>query len=114
MATKIVDGVRVEMSDAELAAFQKAQADAQTEITQRVPKTLSAGQLRVAFKRAGLLPQIAAEIQKLGAKNEIKLLIEHEHKFRRSGQVIQHLQTELSLSDEQIDDIFRDGATVKG
>lgn len=102
---KMIDGARVEMTEAEAAAFRASAPVAP------VPQTVSAAQARIALGRAGLLGAVEAFIA-AAADAELKIWWEYETVFRRESPRIAAIGAALGLTAAQIDALFRDAAAV--
>lgn len=108
MNTKLINGVRYQMTQAEI----DARAAEEASYTPPVPQTATKAQIRIAIKRAGRLADLAAYVQGLGANSEERILLEEESVITRDGTIANLIQTELSLSDAQMDQLFTVANTI--
>lgn len=105
--TKIVDGVEVEMTPDEEAAFL-----ASLPVVNSVPESVSRAQAKIALLRAGLLASVEQAVSAAGG--EVAIWYADALTWRRDNPNILSLGTFLGLSDAQIDDLFRQAAQIDG
>ena len=67
---------------------------------------------RVALSNAGLLSQVEAAINDPTTNQETKIAWEYAIEWKRMSPMIISLATALSLTDEQVDQLFRDAAQI--
>lgn len=91
----------------EVAAEQAAQALADEREAMRVSRF----QARAALYGAGLLTTADAAIQ--AADEVAKLAWADAQEFRRNSPLVAAIAAQLSLTDEQLDDLFRTAATIE-
>lgn len=106
---KMVDGVQVQMSDAEAAAI-RAEWEAAASAPAPVPASVTPRQARLALLNAGLLDQVEAAIAAGPRADQITW--EFAVDVRRDYPMIANLGTALGFTDAQIDDLFRTAATL--
>jgi hypothetical protein len=98
------------MTHAEFAAWEAAQPVL-------VPQTVTRRQLLLALFRAtgvteaNILAQLGA-IQDAAAKYEAETEFKHATEFARSHPLVAQLASDLSLTTEQVDNIFRAAAAI--
>jgi len=68
--------------------------------------TVSAFQARVALKRYGKIGQVRQLMNSLGADDETRIAWESATEFRRNSPTISALASQLSLSDQDLDNLF--------
>jgi len=77
-----------------------------------VPASVSAFQARAALARAGLLAAAQAQVDAMAADDERRLAWNHAQAFERSSPTIAAFATALGLSEQQVDNLFREAATI--
>lgn len=112
--TKMVNGVSVEMSadeEAALLADQRAQTVALAAV---VPALVSMAQAQIALLRAGLLDQVQAAIAAAPDPDgaELRIWWIKATICERANRFVISLGHKLGLTDAQIDDLFRNAASV--
>lgn len=108
---KLVDGVLVEMSDAEALAFTSSLPPALDPLaSERAGMKVSGLQARVALLQAGLLPQVEAAVS--AADPIIQMAWAKAIEFHRFSPTILALSAQLGMTDAQLDDLFRAAALV--
>ena len=108
---KLVDGVLVEMSEAEALAFTASLPPALDPLaSERAGMKVSRLQARVALLQAGLLPQVEAAVA--AADPIIQMAWAEAIELRRYSPAILGLASALGLTDAQLDDLFRAAALV--
>ena len=99
---KLVDGISVPLSDEEFAEWQHAVTNPPAP---PVPGAISRFQAKAALQQAGLLEEVEAAIT--AADDLTKLAWSETQEFVRGSPTIVALGAALSLSETQIDDLFR-------
>jgi hypothetical protein len=107
---KLVDGELVELTDAEIADLAAEQA-ANAAKPEPVPPVVTRFQTKAALASAGLLDAVESAIG--GSDIVVRLAWSDALEFERASPTIAALASELSLSGEQVDDLFRLAATIK-
>lgn len=108
---KLVDGVLVEMSEAEALAFTASLPPALDPLaSERAGMKVSGLQARVALLQAGLLPQVEAAVS--AADPIIQMAWAKAIEFHRFSPTILALSAQLGMTDAQLDDLFRAAALV--
>lgn len=108
---KLVDGVLVEMSEAEALAFTASLPPALDPLaSERAGMKVSGLQARVALLQAGLLPQVEAAVS--AADPIIQMAWAKAIEFHRFSPTILALSAQIGLTDTQLDDLFRAAALV--
>ncbi|SMH29794.1 hypothetical protein [Azospirillum agricola] len=77
-----------------------------------VPASVSAFQARAVLHRSGLLPAVEAAMT-ASDDAEARLAWEYAVEFVRAGPLLTAVAAQLGLTDEQIDDLFREAATIQ-
>lgn len=95
----VVDAIGPPPSEAEITTFIAPP-----------PHSVSRLQARVALHRAGLLPQIEAAIAQ--ANGELQIYWTDAQVFERDSTYIAQIAAAIGLTGEQVDQLFRDAATV--
>ena len=108
--TKIVNGVAVALSPQEEAAVRAEWATADA-AAPPVPASVSMRQARRALRQAGLLEAVPAlpEPQRTDAQIDW----EFAQEVRRNFGLVQQLGPALGLSENAIDDLFRQAAGIQ-
>ena len=80
----------------------------------RPPNKVTMRQARLALSAAGILPQVDLAIEALEEPQRSVARIEWEYsqEVERNRELVQLLGPALGLSDEQLDDLFREAATL--
>lgn len=78
----------------------------------RVALKCSPFQGRMALSNAGYLAQVEAIINDVNTPKETKLAWEYAIEWRRLSPMIDTLATNLGLTDEQVDQLFRDAQQI--
>lgn len=108
---KLVDGVLVEMSEAEALAFTASLPPVLDPLaSERASMKVSRLQARVALLQAGLLPQVEAAVA--AADPAVQMAWADAIEFRRFSPTILALSAQIGLTDTQLDDLFRAAALV--
>jgi hypothetical protein len=76
-----------------------------------VPQVVSRMQARIALHNAGLLTSVEAAVS--AADPFVQIAWADAQEFRRNSQTITTLAAALSMSDEQLDDLFRAAALIE-
>jgi len=109
MATKLVNGQRVEVPSEQLSALEAEWAanssDAAILERERATMICSRFQAKAALAAAGLLDDAEAAVAAADATAQLAWAEAIE--FRRNSPTIAALATAVGLKDEQIDDLFR-------
>jgi hypothetical protein len=81
---------------------------------QEIPKTISMRQARLVLLKSGFLPTIEEVLRALPSPSREVAIIEWEYatEVHRDSDLINSLGPVLGLSDEQIDQMFIDGAVI--
>ncbi len=108
MTSKLVDGVLVQLTAEEEAAIVARAA------LVRVPKEVTMRQARLALRTAGKLAAVAAAIDAMPSPNKENAQIEWEYSntLRRDHPLVTALGPALSLTGEQLDQLFITAATL--
>ena len=77
-----------------------------------VPATISAFQARAVLRRAGLLEQVEAAVA-AHPDPEARDAWEYAIEVRRASPLVAALAVGLGLTDEQVDELFRQGAEIE-
>jgi hypothetical protein len=77
-----------------------------------IPQTVSRFQARAALYQAGLLDQVETLMSDPATDMMAKLAWADAQEFKRSSPTIATLSAELGLTDTQLDDLFRQAATI--
>lgn len=99
----------------EYARFNGTNWDIITELPERrvaAPTEASKAKIRIALKRAGKLPALAAYINSLGANSEERILLEEDPTIKRGGTISNLIRDQLSLTEEQMDQLFTVANTI--
>lgn len=109
MSTKLVDGVRVELTEAE--ELQQAQ---DSNIFEALPTSISMRQARLALHRSGLLANVIPTINAMTEPQKSEALIEWEYSqtVDRDWQLVTDLGASMGLTSEQLDGLFILAATL--
>ena len=75
-----------------------------------VPSAVSMFQARAALLAAGLYEAVDAAIQQAGGVNLVAW--EYATEVRRDSPMVQAMAQQLGLTDEQVDDLFRQAAAI--
>ncbi|MDM8181250.1 hypothetical protein [Marinobacter salarius] len=80
----------------------------------RPPSRVTMRQARLALSAAGVLPQVDAAINALDEPQRTVARIEWDYsqEVERNRELVQLLGPALGLSDDQLDDLFREAATL--
>lgn len=101
---KYVNGELVDMSEAEVLARQVEEEAAANQST-TVPPAVSMFQARAVLMQAGLYEAVDSAMQSTGGVNA--LAWEYATEVRRDSPLVLAMASQLDLSPEQIDDLFR-------
>lgn len=96
------------MSPEQRAAYEAAK--------NAVPQTMTAWQARAILEIEGLLTQVESAIAELDegpAKIIIKSAWENNAEFKRDSLAIEGISKSIGLTSEQVDELFRKGASLK-
>lgn len=77
-----------------------------------VPAAVSSFQARAALLRAGLLDDVEAIMADAATPREAVLAWEYATEFRRGSPTVAAIAGALDLTDEQLDDLFIEAATI--
>jgi hypothetical protein len=77
-----------------------------------IPQTVSRFQARAALYQAGLLDQVETLMSDPATDMIAKLAWADAQEFKRESPTIKALAAELGLTDTQLDDLFRQAATI--
>ena len=104
MATKLVNGVRFELTQTELDARQ---AELESYVAP-VPQVVSMVQARLALLDQGLLAGVETALNALAEPAKTKALIEWEFRdtVHRNRDLVQSITLVLGLSETDIDNLF--------
>lgn len=97
---KMIDGISVEMTDAEVKEFLKNQQ----QYASKVPQIITIRQAKLALLDAGLLDTVNTAISK--ASRNVQIEWEYAKDVERTWPTLLEVQTSLGLTDKQIDDLF--------
>ncbi len=103
----IQDGVLRDMTAAEIAEWQAAQA-----APAPVPQRITRRQGRLALLQAGLLDQVEAMMRDPGAPRDIRITYEDATEWSRDSPMILTFGQALRLTPEQVDEMFRAAAQM--
>jgi hypothetical protein len=106
---KMVDGERVEMSEAEAVAI-RAEWQASAVAPEPVPQSVTPRQARLALLAAGHLAAVNAAVAAAGPQAQIDW--DYALEIRRDNALIASMAASLGLTDAQIDDLFRAAAVL--
>lgn len=76
-----------------------------------IPQVVSRMQARIALFNAGLLPAVEAAVAQ--ASPFVQMAWQDAQEFRRTSQTISALKAAVGLTDEQLDQLFRDAALIE-
>lgn len=108
---KLVDGVLVEMSEAEALAFTASLPPALDPLaSERADMRVSRLQAKIAMMQAGVLS--AVETAVAAADPAVQMAWADAIEFRRFSPTILALSAQIGLTDTQLDDLFRAAALV--
>ncbi len=79
----------------------------------RASAKVSKFQAKAALKQAGLLQQVRDMMAALADDDLTRLAWEDAQEFRRDSPAVLAMATDLALSDEQLDDLFEQAATIE-
>ena len=109
---KLVDGVLVEMSEAEALAFTASLPPALDPLaSERADMRVSRLQARKAMRDAGIFAAVDAAVAASG-NDDIQDAWANAIEFRRFSPTILALSAQIGLTDTQLDDLFRAAALV--
>jgi len=106
---KTLEQVKLEaMSPEKRAAYEAAK--------NAVPKSMTAWQARAILEMEGLLTQVESAITELD-EGPVKIIIksawENNAEFKRDSLAIEGISKSIGLTSEQVDELFRKGASLK-
>ena len=104
---RLTDGANVpaDPKNADFAAIDPADIGA-FEAPPAPPLTVTPWQARTALAQAGLLDDIEALIDSLGPSNPAHIAWHYAERIRRDSPLIAALQSQIGLTDAQLDDLF--------
>lgn len=103
----LVDGALVQLTDEEIEAFEAERDPGPAP----VPASVSRFQAKAALAQAGLLDEVEAIIAQADATT--KLAWSDALQFERASPTIASLSAALNLTSAQVDDLFRQAATIR-
>lgn len=98
----IQDGVLRDMTPAEIAEWQAAQA-----VPAAVPQRITRRQGRLALLEAGLLDQVEAIMRNPDTPRAARITYEDATEWWRDAEIIEAMAKGLNLPPEQVDELFR-------
>ncbi len=108
---KLVDGVLVEMSDAEALAFTSSLPPALDPLaSERANMRVSRLQAKIAMMQAGVLADVETAVA--AADPAVQMAWADAIEFRRFSPTILAMSAQIGLTDTQLDDLFRAAALV--
>lgn len=107
--TKLINGKRVPLSDAEEAAV-RAEWEANAAAPAPVPAAVTPAQARLALEAAGLLATVEAMVDSLGPSARTRW--DYGITVPRNDPLIALAAQQLNLTDAQMDDLFRAAAKL--
>lgn len=113
--TKLVDGVAVEMTTEEEAAFEASRTLTAEQALEAERAAMSATryQAKAALHLADLLEQVEA-LMALETTDKLKAFEWNEKPiFRRNSPTITWAASELGLAESQVDDLFRSAMSIE-
>ncbi len=110
---KVINGVRVEMTQDEIDALEASRAiDPAEELEkQRAQMVVSRFQARAALLNAGLLDAVETAVSQ--ADGITKLAWSDAQEFRRNSPTIAALASVVGLTDDQLDALFTAAAQIQ-